>query len=505
MKRILLSIALLCSAYLSAQTLIADEKYEKKNAPVNFEYLPKSQKFVVYRGENISISQSTRTINALTFDLDGKKSTLFENENLNNVQFSRTENSFVAFDTSTSLWGTNYKFFVNNASSVVTKETVKDIGFSYFMGYDHNNVLYASMQYSDESGRIYGAFNDSSIFGFSNQEHKSKIELEKDDIFLEVIDFKNSSKKRFQIEKPDLTLLMGDSFAKTEHKLNFTCKLNGNENFDLITKSISKDFQTVIIYKSTYDFDGKKLKTLPITLKLDNKFFVTSFNGGGGAETSSSPSMQSSRFSNSYYMLDGLSINNFLEDRKNGDMYVYGIFSDQSQKEIGDNIHPKGYYVFKFDKEGKKIWESINYIDGKDFFEKIKSAPKLDVTLVEYNKNLVFSVSVNDFTEFTNASILDKENGKELKKSFLEYNNNMSHQMSKAFINNTYDYKGLKKETFSQTSFAAIILNDNILNYLKSIADGDKRLYFVTVFSEQGIFLVETDNRKYYKVLLFKE
>ncbi|MBS7233692.1 hypothetical protein KHA90_22000 [Flavobacterium psychroterrae] len=81
-----------------------------------------------------------------------------------------------------------------------------------------------------------------------------------------------------------------------------------------------------------------------------------------------------------------------MEDRKNGDMYVYVIFSDESQKEIGNIIHPKGYYVFKFDKEGKKIWESINYIDGKDFFEKIKSAPKLYVTLVEYNKNLVFSV-----------------------------------------------------------------------------------------------------------------
>ena len=155
--------------------------------------------------------------------------------------------------------------------------------------------------------------------------------------------------------------------------------------------------------------------------------------------------------------------------------------------------------------EGKKIWESINYIDGKDFFEKIKSAPKLDVTLVEYNKNLVFSVSVNDFTEFTNASILDKENGKELKRSFLEYNNNTSHQMNKAFISNTYDYKGLKKEIFPKTSFAAIILNDNLLNYLKSIANGDKRLYFQTVFSEQGIFIVETDNRNYFKVLLFKE
>ena len=47
-------------------------------------------------------------------------------------------------------------------------------------------------------------------------------------------------------------------------------------------------------------------------------------------------------------------------------------------------------------------------------------------------------------------------------------------------------------------------LDENLYTYLKSIPEGDKRLHFSTLFSNQGIWLVETDNKDYYKVLLFK-
>lgn len=73
------------------------------------------------------------------------------------------------------------------------------------------------------------------------------------------------------------------------------------------------------------------------------------------------------------------------------------------------------------------------------------------------------------------------------------------------FIRNTYDYKELRNKTFSHICFAAMSINSNVMNYLKSILEGDKRLYFETIFSDQGIWLVETDNKEYYKVTLFKE
>jgi hypothetical protein len=492
MKRILLSIALLSSVYLSAQeTVIIDKKFGEKDLPVSFEYLPISQKFVFFSGEKITMTGSSFTTTASAFDGNGKESKLFENQKYFSCSYSSTENSFMNIDIEKSIWTYNYKIFIKDQIVEMGSEKIKDMSFNYF-GNNINGVTIANGQ--GGRGTIDGAFNDFYLLGFSNQKRKDKVDFEKDDVFLEVIEFKTGSRNRFQIEKPDLTTLKGDSFAKTEHKVSFTCKLNGNDNFDLITKSISKDFQTVIIYKTTYDFGGKKVKMIPLTLKIENNFFVTSDNGGG-------PQISTA---NGGTKLDGLSINNYFEDRKNGDLYVFGIFSDESQKKIGGSIHPKGYYVFKFDKDGNKLWESINNIDGKDFLERIHYAPGLDVRLAEYKENLVFSVSVNDFTEFTNAAIVDKTNGAILKSSFLEYNNNTAHEKFSAFINNTYDYKELRNKSFSPIAFAAMTLNENLFKYLKNIPEGDKRLHFSTLFSNQGIWLVETDNKEYYKVLLFK-
>lgn len=503
MKRILLTVALFSSVVMSAQTVIVDEKIDEKTKPIDFRYLPNLQKFVVFKGEKLPKISYLITTNAFSYNVNGNKFVFFENQKLSGCSFSITENTFRAVDAEHSSWTPDYLFILNDKSQIVTKDKFEDINFSYFGIYDYNNVSVASSRLATRDFR--GSFNDFCVFGFTNQKKNWRLDFEKDDIYFEIIEIKTNTKKRVKLDKPDLTLLKGDSFAKSDSPLNFTCKLNGNKNFDLITKSVSKDFQTTVLYKTTYDFEGKKLRALSFTLQLDNKFFIVSDNGGGPKDYSSSPSMQGGSFTNESVGLDALSINNYFEDRKNGDVYVYGIFSDKLTKKIDANCSPKGFYVFKFDKDGNKIWESVNYIDGKEFFEKIKESAKLQVNLLEYNKDLLFSVSVNAFTEFTNAVIIDKMNGSVSKTSFIEYNNNLSHRRDDVFISNTYDYKNLKNKTFSPISFAAVSINPNVMTYLKSVPEGGIRLYFETIFSDQGIWLVETDNEKYYKVLLFKE
>ncbi|MNT17864.1 hypothetical protein D3C72_1530420 [compost metagenome] len=208
---------------------------------------------------------------------------------------------------------------------------------------------------------------------------------------------------------------------------------------------------------------------------------------------------------NNSYALDVLSINNYYEDRENGDMYIYGLFSDQDPNKVKGKSSPKGFYVFKFDKNGNKLWESINNIDSKEYFEKVRFSSDFQVNLVEYNKDLIFSASVNSFTEFTNAAIIDKKSGSVLKSSFIEYNNNFSHGKYSYFISQTYDCKELKNKTFSQVGFAAVSINPKVMEYLKSVPEKGNRLYFETLYSDEGVWLVETDNKKYYKVLLFKE
>ncbi|WP_100432843.1 hypothetical protein [Flavobacterium sp. 1] len=61
------------------------------------------------------------------------------------------------------------------------------------------------------------------------------------------------------------------------------------------------------------------------------------------------------------------------------------------------------------------------------------------------------------------------------------------------------------RKVFAPLSFVDIDLDPKLLAYLKNIPQKSDRIYFQTIFSNEGIWLVETDNEKYYKVLLFKE
>ena len=503
MKKILLSITLFSSICLSAQTVIVDEKFEDDNEPVTFQYLPNSKKFIVYKGFGITMTLSYITTNALSFDVDGKKTILFQNEKLVSPTFSVTENTYKAYDAAKFSMKANYKFFQNNGIQVVNHDALEDLDSNYFGRLDYNNVLSAvTMRWPNMP--FNASFNDVYDFGFTNQKQKDKVDFEKDDIYLETIEIKSNARKRVKLDKPNLTLLKGDAFAKADLKTSFTSKLNGNENFDIITKSVSSDFQTTIVYKTTYDFQGKKIKEMPLTLNLKDKYFVTSDNYGGPKDFNSKPATPVYPFTTVSVTLGTMSINHYFEDKKSGDIYVYGIFSDKATKEIDGGTTPKGFYVFKFDKNGTKLWESINKIDDKEFFEKIHSTSKLQVDLLEYNKDLVFSVSVNDFTEFSYSTIVDKSAGSISKINFIEYNNNTSNLKSKAFVNNSYVSGEFKNKVFSQMAFVAMTIDPNVMNYIKSVSKEGKKLYYETVISDQGIWLVQTDNKESYKILLFK-
>lgn len=503
MKRILLCIYLFSSVYLSAQTVIVDEKFEDKNEPITFEYLPNSKKFVVYKGFGITMTLSYITTNALSFDVDGKKTTLFENEKLVSPTFSVTENTYKAYD-ATKFMQANYKFFQDKNVFPVNHDALEDLNSNFFGRFDYNHVL-NNVTNRWPNDFFNASFNDVYDFGFTNQKQKEKIDFEKDDIYLETIEIKSSSRKRVKIDKPDLTLLKGDAYAKADLKTSFSAKLNGNDNFDIITKSVSSDFQTTILYKTTYDFEGKKIKELPLTLKLSDKIFVTSDNYGGPKDFNTTPAHPGYPFDVVRVTLGTMSINHYFIDKTTGDIYVYGIYGEKAPKEINGGVSPKGFYVFKFDKNGIKLWESVNKIDGKEFFEKINMTSRLQVNLLEYNKNLSFSVSVNDFTEFSYSTIVDKSTGSISKINFIEYNNNTSNLKSKAFVNNSYVSGEFKNKVFSQMTFVAMIVNPNVMSYVKSVSKEGKKLYYETVICDEGIWLVQTDNKESYKILLFKD
>ncbi|WP_343705083.1 hypothetical protein [Flavobacterium sp.] len=504
MKRILFCIAMISSVYLSAQTVIIDEKYTDNSKPVDFRYLPNSKKFIIMKGKTISMGAAPFIYEVFSFDTDGKKEVIIEKDELMEMTYSSTENSFKAYDASKGKFNAKFdcKYFLNNKyEKAIPFADLEELGDFHFgtVALDNRIGYYRGRS---KFSHFSNSFNDFFELGLTNQKGKEKIDFEKDDLYLEVLDIQSSTKNRFKIEKPNLTLLKGDSYVKFEEDIHFNCILNGNENFDLIAKSLSSDSKKIVIYKNTYDFKGNKIKEVSFNLELDNKYFICSDISGGIINYTGGVNNGPI-----YTLFDALSLNNFYQDKKNGDIYVYGIFTNSvPYHKHRKSEKPSGFYIFKFDKEGNKIWESVNEIDDEKYFEKIRENGNLDVSLVEYFDNLLFSISVNDFTEFTHTMIIDKRKGEILKRGKMVYNNNNYIGGGKFFIRPTYESKDeFRNKSFSQVCFAALTINENYLNYIKGLPLKGDRKYFETIFSDQGIWLIETDNEEYYKVLLFKE
>lgn len=487
MKRILFSIALFSSFIVSAQTVIVDEKYTEISKPVDFKYLPNSKKFVLFKCNNAKTSLASLATDAYLYDINGNKSVLFENDKLVNCSFSLSENTFKGNDGTKLTMNPNFKYFQNNTLiQTINKDDI--IGnLNYFGIYDINNSIYY------QKGRLpfspfCASFNDTYELGFTNQKNKNNINFEKDDIYLEIFNIKSKEKNRVKLETTKLDLLKGKLLIESAEEVTFTCKLKGNDNFDFVTKSLSKDQNETTIYKTTYDIQGKKIKDVVLKLKLKDSFFVLSSCGVGYVDL---------------FNFDVQAVNNYYEDPKNDDIYVYGIYTSKKSK-IFKWFDPVGFYIFKFDKDGNKIWESINPINDS-YFKDLNYSQSFNIDLIEYNDKLVFTNSANEATEFSNYALVDKSSGNVLKTNRVSYNRNTGFEKTNAFISNTNESKELLRKVFAPLSFVAIDLDPKLLAYLKNIPQKSDRIYFQTIFSNEGIWLVETDNEKYYKVLLFKE
>lgn len=487
MKRILLSITMISSVYLSAQTVIVDDKYSDNSKPVDFKYLPNSKKFVLFKWNNVKTSLAYLATDAYLYDANGNKSILFENDKLVKCSFSPSEKTFKGNDGSKLTLNPNFKYFQNNELiQTINKDDI--IGnLNYFGIRDINNRLYyrgSRMPFSN----FCASFNDLYELGITNQNNKNNINFEKDNIFLETFNIKTKEKKRTKLETTKLDLLKGKSYIESTEEVTFTCKVKNNDNFDLVTKSISIEQNETTVYKTTYDIQGKKIKDVALKLNLKEGFFVLSACGVGYVDL---------------FKYNIQAVNNYYEDPINDDIYVYGIYSKKRSK-IFKGFDAVGFYIFKFDKDGNKIWESINPLKDK-YFEDLSYGQSFNINLLEYNGNLVFTNSANEATEFSNYALVDKSSGNVLKTNRISYNRNASFEKTNAFVSNTNESKELLRKVMSPLSFVAIDLNPKLFAYLKTIPQKGDRIYFETIFSNEGIWLVETDNKEYYKVLLFKD
>lgn len=476
MKKFLFYFVLFSSVYVNAQTTIVEEKFEKDNEPLSYNYLPKSNKIIIEKG-----SKFRKVNTVLSYDINEKKEILAKNVDVMDLHYSATENSIYAPLYSGNVFGGSFNYIVDSKATPLAK--ISDIKNAF----------------DEEFGAFF--FNDKYELGFSNEKNKRKIDLSKDMLFLEVTDIFTRSTKKIKLEKPKLSNAAGDSNF-SEFKANIISK----DSFEIISGSNTKDHKSITRYITTYNIEGKKLNEIACNIYLKDYSSLFSFNGGGlevKMINDANANVYKTYLSNIFYR--HFAENEIYQDTKTGDIYIYGLFVNEYEKMLKSNS-PMGYYIFKFDKTGKKVWESINKIDDKNDFND-KSRPfSLKSNLTIYNNKLFLSIGADYSNQFLHYAFLDKENGKILNNNKITFTKKMAGSPFiniRYFILSFYEYEGLDNKVFDYDGLVAIDSNKKVADYVKNI-DNKNKLYFNTIFSNEGIWLIESDNKDYYKVTFFK-
>lgn len=476
MKKFLFYFVLFSFVYVNAQTTIVEEKFKDGIVPLDYHYFPISNKFIIEEGKQptkVSFSIPTLVINSIiSYDAFGKKEILAKNVDWMRFSFSVTENTFK---------GTN-----------VTKSMFADKAFRYYVNGKFTTTSdFEGISNPYREHNAHTCYNDNYQLIFTDKKSSSEINLKDDELFLTVTDIFTSKSKMISIEKQDMSKLIGDALIKP-HKgfIGFNTNIIDNEKFEIITKSISKDYKSSVLYRTNYNMEGKKLNETSFTINLKDYYLIYSYNWAGYTKNL----MSGTSGQSVAVFADDLSINNFYEDNTTKDVYIYGLFGTNSMS-LNRVNSPSGYYIFKFDKNGTKIWESINLItDKKDFNDDIDLL-RLDTDLRFYNDKLYFSVGDDTKKNYVCYSFLDKNTGK------IEKENKISYDIS---FTGKRSLKGYNNKDLGIETFVALDSNKKVADYIKNIKSSETIL-LNAVFSEKGIWLFETDRKGYYKITLFND
>lgn len=481
MKTNILLLSSLVSFFFStAQNTIVDDIYEKGNKPVDFSLLTKSKKVIIYKGKKIGgLVAGSKTTDIYSYDLEGNKTVIAENKEFYQCGFSPSKNTLRVYDISESVFKAKQVFY-------------KDGKFTKPYPTEQNEPYSRVFPY-------YANFTDQYTLVLRNAVNQQKYNFG-EDIFYNLIltDNYTHKKSKVKVMAPNSKRITSPGMVKPAKKLDFTCGLNSDDTFTFITKSITEDYTKSILYRTTHNLEGVIISDVPFEVNLKDKTLIYSNNGGGFTD---SPPNKAAPF-----FADDLSINNYIVDQSNGDIFVYGLYGDKAF-DLNKDANPKGYYVFKFDKDGKKIWESINKIEDKDFNEK-HYMYYTNTDLAFINNKLCFYAFVNEHDEYLNYGILDQATGTQEKNKkivFHEYESRVG--VGSDFFKLNFEYKNIKELKNKKFNVFGIIAYDNnskYADYVKNVKIKGET-HFLTMFNDFGMLVIETDNEEYYKVLYFKE
>ena len=226
---------------------------------------------------------------------------------------------------------------------------------------------------------------------------------------------------------------------------------------------------------------------------------VGGYNPAAGANNPAGFSGSVGFSSRSYEdFVDDGSINNMLFDN-DGNVFVYGMMGKKDKENILIN-KIMGYYIFKFDKLGKLIWKKLIETDKlKDIGGAYLNNTYVRLFNQDNKIQFLFASSKPDevvmFSEFNS-------DGSFINSDFYEFKPDYTYDIKGFLIATITDKKLLSNKILDFEGLMLYYKNQKIKSYIDSVNSKNK-IYFNTIISKNLTWLIESDNKTYYKVLRF--
>ena len=487
MKKLLFLVVLKSCFNSYSQALVYQTDLNKDKSAIKYTYLPVLNKIVI-KEANSSNRIGAIFNKAIEFDTKSNGRIIYENSKFLYL-FSSLDNQFFGNSMRESIISSHDMNFYNKEA---VSFKMKDNDFLTF-GRDYFKTFF--------SYKPIIPFDKNYFYAVTNDNGSNILNIAKDNIKLNKLDVSTQNTNLISIKKPDIARL------KTKDLINpgqipFQTRFYANNTFEIITKSVSKDLSSSTLYRDIYDLEGKFIKELIYNYSFSKGYLVPS-------NTSNSyENMTNSDLNPGSTKLNMLDFNDYFIDTKNNDFYIYGILD--SKQPSGTSIkEPLGFYIIKYSDKGVKVWEKVYDISAtKGFNDKSQQYLRIFINLNQFCEKESLSITISGMNNYSNYYNLFYKINKELGEVEKTANFDNKVETNKGnlstgakysiFENLVYD----KNKYFDSTTFLTTSFCDKVKNYIDKIIT-KKEVFFNSIVSQDGIWLFESDNETYYKVLFF--
>lgn len=479
MKKIFILAFGLVSFASLAQKTIVEEKFEKDNVPLSFHVYPNFNEITIEKGSIPSMSWKRKIKTVTRFNSNGTNKVLLTNGNQMDFENNTFDNSvFIASDFASAKWNNDFKVYSENSVS---------------------NLLDKNLKHS--------YFNNEYLFQVSNDEYNITLDLLKDVVYLYKTNIKTLKSEKILLDIPFKNLNLKEYYKLK--KLFIHTKYN-KDNFEISYKLIAPNLLSVETVRLVFDYSGKLISNTKFPIVLGQNL-VQSYNGAGVNIIVSGPINSTKlpfNLENDFNVVDMMdnvenqpSVNNYIVDNEKN-LYFYGLFGTNGKKSIFEN--PKGFYVSKFNSEGKLLWTKSDLISNKSF-NNYSSVTNLQVKLFSRGDKLDFVIFTPKFNNILIFKELNSKTGSlNIEKDItFEESAVLGMSVQNDFLLAFLHLKDWKKIRINPMGLVVYEINSKFKNYVDSLKNSKNKIYLNAHQFEKGIWLIESDNQSYYKVTYF--